>query len=63
MTSLPTPEDAWRIAIFLQRHQWWSVFWDKKHGVWRASEDDLDSDLYAESQDVDTVIGFITAHC
>jgi hypothetical protein len=30
MTSLPTPEDAWRIAIFLQRHQWWSVFWDKK---------------------------------
>ena len=31
-------------------------------GVWRVAEDDPDSDLYAESSDADTVIGYITAH-
>jgi len=40
----------------------WSVFWDKAYGVWRASEDDPDSALYAESRDPDTVISYITAH-
>jgi hypothetical protein len=62
MTILPPPEEASRITSFLQRHQRWSAFWDKRHGVWRVAEDDPDSDLYAESSDVDTVIGYITAH-
>jgi hypothetical protein len=30
--------------------------------VWRVAEDDPDSGLYAESQDADTVIGYITGH-
>jgi hypothetical protein len=30
--------------------------------VWRVAEDDPDSDLYAESRDAGTVIGYITAH-
>ena len=40
----------------------WSIYWDKKYGLWRVAEDDPDSDLYAESSDADTVIGYITAH-
>jgi hypothetical protein len=34
----------------------------QKHGLWRVAEDDPDSDLYAESSDADTVMGYITAH-
>ena len=60
MTSLPAPGDAARLARFLQDHPRWSVFWDKRDGVWRAAEDDPDSSLYAESRDVDAVIGYIT---
>jgi hypothetical protein len=59
---LPPPAAAARLARVLLEHPRWSVFWDKKHRVWRAAEDDPDSVLYAESQDVDTVIGYITAH-
>jgi hypothetical protein len=44
----------------LQEHLRWSAFSDKGHGVWRVAEDDPDSNLYAESSDVDTVIGYIT---
>ena len=40
----------------------WSIYWDKKYGLWRVAEDDPDSDLYAESNDADTVIGYIVAH-
>ena len=60
--ALPEPGDAARLTRFLQDHQRWSVFWDKKHGLWRAAEDDPDSALYTESRDVDIVIGYITAH-
>jgi hypothetical protein len=62
MTSLPPPGDASRLTRFLQDHLRWSVFWDKKHGLWRAAEDDPDSTLYAENRDVDAVIGYIAAH-
>lgn len=62
MTSLPAPADAARLARVLQDHQRWSVFWDKRQGVWRVAEDDPDSALYAESRDVDSVIGYIIAH-
>jgi NADP-dependent 3-hydroxy acid dehydrogenase YdfG len=34
----------------------------KNYGLWRVAEDDLDSDLYAETSDADTVIGYIAAH-
>ncbi len=62
MTVLPPPEDAARISRFLADHPRWSVFWDKRFGVWRVAEDDPDPDLCAESSDADTVIGYITAH-
>jgi hypothetical protein len=62
MTSLPPPEEASRVTRVLQDHLRWSAFWDKKHGLWRVAEDDPDSDLYAESSDADTVIGYIKAH-
>jgi hypothetical protein len=62
MTVLPLPADAARISRFLGDHPQWSAHWDKKHGLWRVSEDDPDSDLYAESSDADTVIGYIAAH-
>jgi hypothetical protein len=60
--TLPAPADAARLAGFLHEHPRWSVFWDKKHGLWRAAEDDPDSALYAEHRDLDTIIGYITAH-
>ena len=62
MTVLPPPTDAARVSCFLQDHPQWSAYWDKKHGLRRVAEDDPDSDLYAESSDADTVIGYITAH-
>jgi hypothetical protein len=62
MTTLPTPYAAARIAAFLAGHLCWSAFWDKEHGVWRVSQDDPHSDLYAESHDADTVIWYMSAH-
>ena len=62
MIILPPPEEASRITRFLGDHLRWSVFWDKRDGVWRVAEDDPDSDLYAECPDANTVIGYITAH-
>ena len=51
-----------RVSCFLQDHLRWSIYWDKKYGLWRVAEDDPDSDLYAESSDADTVISYIMAH-
>jgi hypothetical protein len=62
MITVPPPGDAARLAGFLAEHPSWSVFWDKRQCVWRAAEDDPDSALYAESRDLDTVLGYITAH-
>jgi hypothetical protein len=62
MISLPAPGDAARLARVLQQHPRWTVFWDKRHAVWRAAEDDPDSALYTESGDLDTVIGYILTH-
>jgi hypothetical protein len=58
MTALPAPGDAARLAGFLREHPRWSVFWDKRAGVWRVAEDDPDSPLYTESSDAETVIGW-----
>jgi hypothetical protein len=63
VSSLPTPYDAARVATFLAEHLSWSAFWDKRHGVWRVSENDPNSDLYAESRDADIVIHYMSAHC
>ena len=62
MIALPPPGDASRVSCFLADHPLWSAFWDKRFGVWRVTEDDPDSDLYAQSSDADTVMGYITAH-
>jgi hypothetical protein len=64
MINLPTPYAAAQITAFLSRHLCWSAFWDKRHGVWRVSENDPDSDLYAESTDADAdaVIAYMSAH-
>jgi len=62
MTFLPPPEDAARVSCFLADQPRWSVYWDKKPGLWRVAEDDPDSDFYAESSDADAVIGYIAAH-
>jgi hypothetical protein len=58
----PTPEAAARIIRTLREHPCWSVFWDKRSGVWRVADDDPDSGLYAESSDADTVISYIQAY-
>jgi hypothetical protein len=60
--SLPTPYAAARIAAFLAEHLSWTAFWDKRHGVWRVSENDPDSELYAFSHDADTVIQYMAAN-
>ena len=62
MAVLPPPADAARVSRFLADQPRWSIYWDKKHGLWRVAEDDPDSDLYAESSDADTVISYIAAH-
>jgi hypothetical protein len=59
---LPPPADAARVSRFLAEHLRWSVYWDKKYGLWRVAEDDPDSDLYAESSDADSVISYIMTH-
>jgi hypothetical protein len=62
MITLPTPYAAAQIAGFLAEHPSWSVFWDKRYGLWRVAEDNPDSDLYAESRDADMVIQYMRAH-
>jgi hypothetical protein len=62
MTTIPAPCAATRIADFLAEHLSWSVFWDKRYGLWRVTEDNPDSELYAESRDADTVIQYMRAH-
>ena len=62
MTDQFVPEDAALFTDVLRAHQQWSVFWDPKYRLWRAADDDPDSDLYAESPDAATVIQYITAH-
>jgi hypothetical protein len=57
MSSLPAPGAAAKIPSFLQEYPWWSAFSDKRHGVWRVTEDDADSAPYAESADATEVPG------
>jgi hypothetical protein len=62
MINLPDPADTTRIAAFITTHAGWSIYWDKRYGVWRASEDDPLSGLYAEDTNAGTVIAYIAAH-
>ena len=61
MIVLPDRDDALRIAAFLDEHDGWSAFWDRRYGVWRVCEDDPDSELYAEDADAGRVIGYMSA--
>lgn len=60
--NAPDPDDAVRIAGFFGAHLGWSVFWDKRHGVWRVSEDDPNSELYDENADARHVIAYVSAN-
>lgn len=62
MPHILPPGQAAQITSFLHDHPHWSVFWDKRYGIWRAAEDDPDSDLYAEHRNADAVIRYMTAH-
>lgn len=48
----PSRGASLRIASFFGSHIGWSVFWDRRHAVWRVSEDDPNSDLYEENPDL-----------
>ena len=61
MAVLPDRDAARRIAAFLDEHAGWSAFWDKRSGVWRVSEDDPGSELYAEDADAGRVIDYMRA--
>lgn len=61
MAILRPPEEASRITRFVQDHLRWSAFWDMRRGVARPRSRPA-LRLYAESQNADTVIGYITAH-
>jgi anti-sigma regulatory factor (Ser/Thr protein kinase) len=61
MAVLPDRDAARRIAAFLDEHAGWSAFWDKRFGVWRVSEDDPSSELYAEDADASRVISYMNA--
>jgi anti-sigma regulatory factor (Ser/Thr protein kinase) len=61
MAVLPDRDAARRIAAFLDEHAGWSAFWDKRSGVWRVSEDDPGSELYAEDADAGRVIDYMHA--
>ena len=39
MPHIPPPGQAARITNFLYEHPHWSVFWDKRDGLWRVAED------------------------
>jgi hypothetical protein len=60
--SRPCPEDAARIAELVREHPSWSAFWDKQWALWRVTEDDPDSSLYAASADADIVISYMMRH-
>jgi hypothetical protein len=62
MTNLTTPYAAAKIAAFLAEHLSWTAYWDKQHGLWRVSQDDPDSGLYATSRDADAVIEYMATH-
>ena len=62
VTKIPAPEEVARMAVFLREHPQWSATWDKHLGVWRVVEDDPDSDLHDESNDVEKVLDFMAAH-
>lgn len=61
MAVLPDRDAARRIAAFLDEQPGWSAFWDKRSGVWRVSEDDPGSELYAEDADASRVIDYVRA--
>lgn len=61
MTRLPEHGDALRIAAFLDATPGGRPS-GISNGVWRVSEDDPHSDLYAENADAKTVIDYMATH-
>ena len=61
-TSLPTPTPLPESPRSSPNTCPWSAFWDKREGVWRVSENDPDSELYAVSRDADTVLRYMAAN-
>ena len=55
-------ESAAPIASFLAEHVWPAGLLGQEVPVWRVSEDDPDSGLYAESRDVGAVISYTATH-
>ena len=53
MTLLPSAAAIRAVSAFVREHPCWTAFWDKRHGVWRVTQDDPDSDLYAEAADAE----------
>ncbi len=39
MAVLPPPADAARVSRFLADQPRWSIYWDKKYGLWRVAEE------------------------
>ena len=62
MIHLPSAAATFAVTAFVCDHPCWTAFWDKRHGVWRVTRDDPDSDLYAEDTDADAVIAYMAAH-
>jgi hypothetical protein len=62
VANVPHIDDVLQIAGYLSIYIGWSIFWDKRYGVWRASEDDPSSRLYEENADARNVIAYVVAH-
>ena len=45
MLHLPSPTATLAVTAFVREHPCWTAFWDKRHGLWRVTQDDPDSDL------------------
>ena len=58
MTNLPAPEDVAGMTGLLRERPQWSVFWDPKYHLWRAAEDESNSEI----PDAATIMEYITAH-
>jgi hypothetical protein len=62
MSNPLTPQQIARLQDFVRSNPQWSVFFDKRYGVFRVSDDDPGSDLYEENDELDKVLAYMTMH-